>query len=135
MYDTVSLVIRIDLDGRRPLDDQLAAALRLALARGEVGPGEDLPSARQLAADLGIHWNTVARTYRRLADEGILTVRHGRKAVVARRAATPAATVRASLRDRLIEAVSAAHVSGLSQRELKDAFKEALHAIQEKPSS
>ena len=88
-----------------------------------------------MAADLGIHWNTVARIYRRLADEGLVTVRHGRKAVVARRAAAPAATVRASLRERLIEAISAAQVSGLSQRELKDTFKEALEAIQEKGSS
>ena len=83
-------MIRIDLDDPRPLEDQLAAELRLAVARGEVGPGDELPSARQLGGDLGVHWNTVARVYRRLDDEGLIAVRHGRKATVTRRTATAA---------------------------------------------
>ena len=42
-------VIRIDIDDPRPLEDQIAGRLRQAIAEGSVGPGEDLPSVRQLA--------------------------------------------------------------------------------------
>ena len=47
------MVIRIDLEDARPLEDQIAAGLRQALAQGGVSAGADLPSVRQLAADLG----------------------------------------------------------------------------------
>ena len=129
-------MIRIDLDDPRPLEDQLASELRLAVARGEVGPGDELPSARQLAGDLGVHWNTVARVYRRLDDEGLVAVRHGRKATVTRRtppaAAAPAA--RASLRAQLVDAMTVGRLRGLTPRDLADVFKEALQQLQEKKS-
>jgi len=71
-------MITIDVDSTVPLEDQLCAAIRSAIARGEVSAGDALPSVRQLAADLSIHWNTVARAYRRLQDSGLLSVRRGR---------------------------------------------------------
>jgi len=128
-------MIRIDLEDRRPLEDQLATELRLAIACGEVGPGEDLPSARQLAADLGVHWNTVARAYRRLNDEGLIAVRHGRKAVVLRRrpGSTPAA--RESLRTELVEALTIGRLRGLSPRDLSAVFNEVLQRLQNERKS
>ena len=86
-------MIRIDLNSATPLEEQIAAAIRQALAKGDVRPGADLPSVRQLSADLGVHWNTVARAYRKLSDEGILTVRRGRGAVA--RVEAPAASSKA----------------------------------------
>ena len=128
-------MIRIDLNDPRSLEDQLATELRLAIARGDVGPGGDLPSARQLAADLGVHWNTVARAYRRLNDEGLIAVRHGRKAVVLRRSpgSTPAA--RASLRTELVEVLTIGRLRGLSPRDLSAVFNEVLQRIQEERKS
>jgi GntR family transcriptional regulator len=130
-------VIRIDLESPRPIDDQLATELRLALARGDVGPGDQLPSARQLAGDLGVHWNTVARVYRRLHAEGLITVRHGRRTLVARRnagsVAAPAA--RDSLRAQLVEAMTIGRLRGLSYRDINDVFKDALLQLQEKKST
>jgi GntR family transcriptional regulator len=125
-------VIRIDLDDPRPLEEQLVAALRFAIARGEVAPGEDLPSARQLAADLGVHWNTVSRAYRTLQAEGLVAVRQGRRATVARREAGSAPGARASLRTQLVEAIAQGRLQGLSHRDISEIFKDAVERVQER---
>ena len=128
-------MIRIDLNDARPLEDQIATGLRHAIAQGGVGPGEDLPSVRQLAGDLGVHWNTVARAYRRLADEGLLTVRRGRGAVTRDQPRTLVRMSRAALRDRLAESVAAALLGGLSRKDIADTFKEALGNFGERTRS
>ncbi len=74
-----------------PLHERVAAALRRALADGAVGPGELLPPARDLAAALAVHTNTVLRAYRALRDEGLIDLRAGRGARVLPGAAEPAA--------------------------------------------
>lgn len=115
-------MISIDLDSAVPLEDQLCKAIRAAIARGEVSSGDPLPSVRQLAADLGVHWNTVARAYRRLSDAGLLSVRRGRGVfvkplpVVDGLAATKSDTVSATVRD----AITEARLSGMSM----SAFRE-----------
>lgn len=68
----------MSVDSSVPLEEQVREQIREAIARGEVVAGDPLPSVRQLAGDLGIHWNTVARAYRRLRDEGLLVVGRGR---------------------------------------------------------
>lgn len=119
-------MIRIDVNDPRPLEDQIVAALRQAIAQGSVGAGEDLPSVRQLAGDLGVHWNTVARAYRRLADEGLLTVRRGRGAVTRDQPRSHARIGRTALRGRFCDVVAAGLLGGLSRKEIALAFKEAL---------
>ncbi len=89
-YDTVVLMIAINLESSVPLEEQLTRELRRALARDEIHPGDALPSVRQLANDLGIHWNTVARAYRRLRDEGLLVVGRGRGVYVKQQGTDPA---------------------------------------------
>ena len=123
------MTIRIDLEDARPLEDQIAAALRQSLAQGGVAPGAELPSVRQLAADLGVHWNTVARAYRRLADEGLLSVRRGRGAVASERLRSYDKVTRAGLRDRFAEAMAAGVLGGLTRKDISEAFREALAAF------
>lgn len=65
-------------DDDRPLYQQIAAAVRGALLRGELEPGERLPPGRQLAEALGVNLDTVQRAYRLLADEGVVASRVGR---------------------------------------------------------
>ena len=77
--------LRIDLASPRPVYEQIVSGLRAVLVAGELAPGEQLPTVRQLATDLGVHHNTVAESYRVLADEGWLDLRRGRGAVVLRR--------------------------------------------------
>lgn len=113
----------------------MLAALRLAIVRGEIKTGGALPSARQLAGDLGIHWNTVARAYRRLNHEGLIAVRHGRKAIVTERTNGSSDAAKASLRADLVEALTLGRSQGLSPRDLSEAFKEALAQLEERKSA
>ena len=71
-------MIAVDLEIPIALEEQIRGQIRQVIARGELRVGEELPSVRQLAADLAVHWNTVARAYRRLQAEGLLVVRRGR---------------------------------------------------------
>lgn len=80
-------MIQIDTESREPLVKQVCKALKQAIASGMLAPGQELPSARQLGGDLGIHWNTVSRAYRLLSESGIIFVAHGRKAYVKDRSA------------------------------------------------
>jgi len=61
-----------------PLHDRVAAEVRRDIAKGDVRPGQRLPPAKDMAAVLGVHPNTVLRALRILRDEGILEFRRGR---------------------------------------------------------
>jgi GntR family transcriptional regulator len=75
---------RLALDRSNPalLHDQVAAAIRRAIADGEAAPGQRIPYARDLAAVLGVNRNTVLRALRQLRDEGLLEMRRGRAITV-----------------------------------------------------
>ena len=68
----MALDVKIDHADPTTLHDQVAGAIRKAIAEGEAKPGDRLPPARDLAAVLGVNSNTVLRALRDLRDEGIL---------------------------------------------------------------
>jgi GntR family transcriptional regulator len=76
---------RLVIDPASPvaLHEQVAGAIRRAIADGEAAPGDRLPPARDLAAVLGVNANTVLRALRTLRDEGLLEFRRGRGVSVA----------------------------------------------------
>ena len=76
------LEVKIDHRELLPLFEQVCAEIRRAIADGEIGPGERLPPARDLAAVLGVNSNTVLRALRLLRDEGLLEFRRGRGVTV-----------------------------------------------------
>src|ERR1700730_4623039 len=69
--------VEIDHSSPVPLHEQVAAAVRRAIAEGEARSGERLPPARDLAAVLGVNANTVFRALRTLRDEGLVEFRRG----------------------------------------------------------
>ena len=75
--------IAIDPSSPIALHEQVAAALRRAIADGEANQGERLPPARDLAAVLEVNPTTVLRALRALRDEGLLEFRRGRGVTVA----------------------------------------------------
>ena len=75
---STSPTVAIDHSSLVPLHEQVAAALRRAIADGEAGPGERLPPARDLAAVLGVNANTVFRALRTLREEDLVEFRRGR---------------------------------------------------------
>ena len=60
-----------------PIYRQIIEQIRYAVARGELKPGNQLPTVRQLAVDLSINPNTVVRAYRELEIEGLLDSQQG----------------------------------------------------------
>src|ERR1039458_10015245 len=87
--------VKVDRTETTPLHDQVAAEIRRAIADGEAGPGERIPQARDLAAELGVNTNTVLRALRILRDEGLLDVGRGKAIVVAGTPETGALVARA----------------------------------------
>jgi DNA-binding transcriptional regulator YhcF (GntR family) len=63
--------------GEISLPEQIATQMRLAVLSSELQPGERLPSVRALARRLALHHNTVSAAYRRLEQEGWVTMRRG----------------------------------------------------------
>jgi GntR family transcriptional regulator len=61
----------------------VAAEIRRAIADGEARPGQRIPQARDLAAELGVNTNTVLRALRMLRDEGLVEMGRGRSIRVA----------------------------------------------------
>jgi GntR family transcriptional regulator len=69
--------LRLDPNSGVPLGVQIANGLRLAIAAQRVAPGEQLPSARALAADLHVNFHTVRKAFGELEAEGLLQTRRG----------------------------------------------------------
>ena len=67
----------IDVRSGVPLYRQIIEQVKFAIARGNLGPGDKLPTVRQLAVDLSINPNTVIRAYRELEIEGVLDTHQG----------------------------------------------------------
>lgn len=132
------MTIRIDLQSATPLEDQIRGQIRELIAVGKLVEGQCLPSTRQLAADLSIHFNTVARAYRRLEDEGLLVIGQGRgvfvKAVPSR-PRQPARAAKEALGSRLRQIFVDARLVGLSAIQMHDLVLAELDhfAREEKP--
>jgi GntR family transcriptional regulator len=67
----------VDPQSSTPLYAQLERAIRVALATGRLRPGDQLPTVRQLAVDLRVNANTVAKVYAELERAGVLETRRG----------------------------------------------------------
>jgi GntR family transcriptional regulator len=72
----------VDPRSPTPLYAQIAARLRVAIASGELRPGDGLPSVRQLAATLRINPATVVQAYRELESDGLVATRQGAGSIV-----------------------------------------------------
>ena len=120
-----SLRVSINLESSTPAYRQIANDLRRHLVDERLKPGDLLPPIRQLAVDLGVHFNTVAIAYRMLADEGWLELKRRRGAAVIERNA-PRAVDRRQV-DHLLQQL--AHIAaelrsaGMSSRQISLALR------------
>jgi GntR family transcriptional regulator len=105
-------LVKVDRGGAAQLHEQVAAQIRRAIADGEAKPGERLPSARDLAAVMGVNTNTVLRALRQLRDEGLLEFRRGRGVRVV---GTPS---RGSVLEKAVELVELGRRHGYRRDEL-----------------
>jgi GntR family transcriptional regulator len=126
-------VFRIETSSGLPITRQLADQIRARCASGAWGPGDRLPSVRELARDVAVNQNTVLRVYERLTAEGLLVRRHGDGTYVAER--LPAGQLRAerdALRDDVVRLVRRARALGVDASRLRRLID---HAIAEELTS
>ena len=69
--------ISIDRKSGVPFYRQIIERVKYGIARGLLEPADQLPTVRQLAADLSVNPNTVIRAYREMEIEGVLDTQQG----------------------------------------------------------
>ncbi len=119
---------QINLSNPMPIYAQLEQSIRFAIATERLRVGEQLPTVRQLAVELKINANTVARVYADLERAGILETRRGVGTFVRVRDFSPLRT-RGGLREKNLSAfvrrlVGEAQALGFSVDELLDHLAE-----------
>ena len=101
-----------------PIWQQIEEGVRRMIAVGALSAGDAVPSVRDLARTLRVNPNTVARSYQRLIDRGILTVRRGEGTYVSDAPAQPKKSERAEkLRDAAVQYAGTALSLGASSEE------------------
>lgn len=79
------MLVSIDSKSGVPFYRQIIEQVKFAIARGDIEPGDRLPTVRQLAVDLSINLNTVIRAYRELEIEGAIETQQGSGTFVGRK--------------------------------------------------
>ena len=109
-------------DNGVPIYVQLRDQIAAAIGRGELKPGERLPTMREVAVALSVDLNTVQRAYAALQDEGLLTAVQGRGSFVAE-APAPARNRENDIRMLAAKVAAQARAQGITPGELADALK------------
>jgi GntR family transcriptional regulator len=94
----------IDQADRTPVYAQLERAIRSAITTGRLAVGDQLPTVRQLAVELRVNANTVAKVYAFLERAGVLETRRGVGTFIAARTPAPQeAALRQTELNRLVD--------------------------------
>lgn len=113
-----------------PIWRQIEEGMRRLVALGALKPGAPVPSMRDLARDLRVNPNTVARAYQRLTESGVLSVRRGEGTFVADEPAQPRKSEKHDmLREAANRFVSAAVAAGADLDEAREAIEAAYHRL------
>jgi GntR family transcriptional regulator len=115
--------ISIDVTDSVPVFTQLINQIREAVRRGELKPGTPLPAIRQLAADLQINPNTVAKAYRLLERDSVIETR-GRNGSFVHQEGRKHSKVDlgSQATSTLTEAIATLREAGLTDSEIRIAF-------------
>lgn len=124
------MFITIDPSNGLPIYMQIAGQIKTSIAMGRLMPEDPLPSVRQLAVDLAVNPNTVARAYLDLEYEGIIYKRQGAGTFVSSQGVEMSKNVRRKVLGELIEKALVEGVNlGLEEKELREAFERVLEKI------
>lgn len=121
------MLLRVDPSSSEPIFEQIVFRVKRAVAQGVWKAGDRLPSVRELARELAINPNTVARAYQALEAEGVIVRRQGAGCFVSERGTLLAASERKRRLDELLQRlVTEGFHLGFSARELREALAERL---------
>ena len=120
--------IGVDFESGVPIYVQLVDRIKQMVASGQLQPGQQLPTMRQLAADLRINYNTVGRAYAILDQDGVISTQQGRGTFIASRLSEEQIQrMRLDKLDSMIgQVIEEALVLGYSLQEIEDVVEEQL---------
>jgi GntR family transcriptional regulator len=128
--------IAIDPSNGLPIYMQIVQQIKTSVAMGRLLPEDPLPSVRQLAVDLAVNPNTVARAYLDLELEGVIYKRQGAGTFVSSQGVRVSKNERRKVLGELIEKALVEGVNlGLEEKELRETFERVLEKIFESRQS
>lgn len=124
------MFITIDPASGLPIYVQIVNQIKTGIAMGRLLPEDPLPSVRQLALELTVNPNTVARAYLELEFEGIIYKRQGHGTFVSSQGVEMSKNERRKVLSELIERALVEGVNlGLGEDELRETFERVLEKI------
>tara|TARA_R110002049_G_scaffold72490_1_gene187024 strand:- start:142889 stop:143281 length:393 start_codon:yes stop_codon:yes gene_type:complete len=118
------MFFKIEASGDVPIYEQIVRQVKLAVADGVLVGGQMVPSVRQLASELAINPNTIAKAYTQLQNDLVLEPLRGRGMVVRRDSIQRCTKARdAIVAENVRQALSSAIAGGLSIDELRGLFE------------
>jgi GntR family transcriptional regulator len=125
-----SVFVNIDPSNGLPIYMQIVQQIKTAIAMGRLQQEDPLPSVRQLAVELAVNPNTVARAYLDLETEGVIYKRQGAGTFVSSQGVRVSKNERRRLLSELIERALVEGVNlGLGEQELRETFERVLERI------
>jgi len=126
-YDNMD--ITIVATSPEPVYEQIVRQIQDGVAAGELPAGAPLPTVRQLAGDLQLNRNTVARAYKQLEDRGVILTAGRRGTFVRADASREVERIKSNRAERKVEqVVSSLLGEGVSREEITALFNDALRA-------
>jgi GntR family transcriptional regulator len=125
-------MIKVDTSSFVPIYEQIKIELKKGIIRGDLKPNDPLPSIRDLATELLINPNTVARSYRDLEKEGVIFTKKGKGCYVSDDSTHLMIEERKSILSRAMDdVILEAKDFGLITEEIRKLFDERLLVSQQ----
>ena len=127
------ITLNLDVRSGLPIYTQIVNQIQSQLANGVLKPGDQLPTVRALAQELRVNFNTVARAYRILDEEHIISTQQGRGTYITEK---PPPEVSERLRQESLEPLAKIFISeafrlGFSEREVSQTIRDNLKSMKE----
>lgn len=129
--------IHIDFRSNMAIYNQIVEQLRQMIHSGEIKVGDQLPTVREMAADLRVNFNTVARAYRILDEAGLISTQKGRGTYIWE---PPTEDAMKKLREENLESLTQNYLReakkmGFNRRDLNEEIKKQLKDWDDKVQS
>lgn len=118
------MILRMDFDSEIPIYMQIRNQIIKGIAKGEIEIGEELPSVRGLAEDIGVNMHTVNKAYNLLKEDGYLKIDRRRGAVISLNLHVSLEKFKNKLDEDLNNYIAECFNRGISKEELKEKIEE-----------
>ena len=125
------LNFKLDFRSGVPIYVQIVEQVQQSLAAGQLNPGDQLPTVRQLASNFRVNFNTVARAYRMLDEAGLISTQQGRGTYILETATTklPDLLRQETLDDLVEKTLSKLLSQGYSLAEIEEKMQEKIDQL------